>query len=548
MFTDGIDNGSAEEDVAKYQNVIENQSTVGLRQSFLYSFDTAFEQSSALAKSLQAHLVTIHESEINTALEERDRWVLKFLASKPKISKAHKGFNLAKGYTPDLANVYHLLQKAYRFFSSGKYVTKEGLFRVNANVNESRRLATQLLSNTENLSDFEDSILVAHALKTALSNSPPILPATFQQAMIDISQQPKESLLDLARAKIMELPQLNRDCLHILLFLLKIVAKEANVNKMTSVNLSVIFTYLLFPELLVPNPGLQDLLVLLIEECHQIFPNPPLSKVSFVAPGSTKNAQQMPEPSNVAHAPSDPIDDFEISEAPGLPSAPASSHSISHAKKAPALPFDPEALPPRVRRVQSIQPEMHEYLKERSVSDSHAEDAYRNTHHGTGSTDPETDDVPKVRTFSESHHRPLPPHLRPSEDHAPSNLIHAASVPCHGYMRVDHEGDATGHVPQIVHNPPLHPVPPPSHLPPPHPVHATDDYHGQNNEPHHAIASLAPQSTVSAPLHRRSAPPQVAPPAAPTVIVSPRQSVQLNEEAASKPPMSPPPPTPSDAH
>ena len=73
LFTDGVDHGSLAEDVAKYQTTVDVQGVEGLRQSFLYSFDTSFDQSSALAKDLHSNLVMIHESEQNLALEERER-------------------------------------------------------------------------------------------------------------------------------------------------------------------------------------------------------------------------------------------------------------------------------------------------------------------------------------------------------------------------------------------------------------------------------------------------------------------------------------------
>lgn len=344
-----MDNGSVAEDVAKYQGSVAldpantgNSSAKGeesLRQSFLYSLDTAFAESSVLAKSLQAHLVVINESDITAALEERDKWVLKFLAQR-KVAKARAGFNLAKGYTPDLASVYKVLQKVYRYFSGSglAFLSQEGLFRINANVNESKRLANQLLTNSEFLNDFEDSILVAHSLKTALSTSPPILPPSFQHILVEVSKHvksgrfrkpsvsaseasssapaPAESgfgdalnrnegedshltdqnfVLELAKTKIFELPHLNLQCLHILLYLLNLVASQEATNKMGAANLSTIFTFLLFPELLVPNPGLQELIAILVARVNDVFPHPPQLKMQ----GNGVGGRSMSEGKNV---------------------------------------------------------------------------------------------------------------------------------------------------------------------------------------------------------------------------------------------------------
>lgn len=354
LFTDGMDNGSEKEDVEKYQgNVVQEREkgTKGeesLRQSFLYSLDSGFEQSSALAKSLQAHLVVIREEDLASALEERDKWVLKFLSAQRKVSREPKGFNLAKGYTPDLASVHQVLQKVYRYFSSAgsTYVEKEGLFRVNANVNESKRLAQSLLTNNEFLNDFEDSILVAHALKTALSNAPPILPPAFQLILIEVSKhivkapssngsvcatpESVETVLALAQPKLFELPHLNMQCLHILLYLLRLVSSQQSTNKMGAQNLSTIFTFLLFPELLVPNPGLQELVAILIERCNQVFPHAPVLKISAAAGRKASDHSDME------------MSTFSPSLAlPGLAAAPlpsdASSSSAS-SSNAPPIP------------------------------------------------------------------------------------------------------------------------------------------------------------------------------------------------------------------
>jgi hypothetical protein len=562
LFTDGIDNGSDEEDVAKYNGAIEVNSE-GLRQSFLYSFDTAFEQSSALAKTLQAHLVTIHESELNTALEERDRWVLKFLASKPKISKAHKGFNLAKGYTPDMASVYNVLQKTYRFFASGKSATsKEGLFRVNANVHESKRLASQLLSNTEHLNDFEDSILVAHALKTALANGPPILPPLSQHVVIEVSRQPKEVQFGLLRPKIAELPQLNRECLHILLFLLHIVARDSLVNKMTSTNLAVIFTYLLFPDLLVPNPGLQELVVSLIDECQQIFPQPPLFKPTAASSSANPTPPITLSPSSssthLASTDHSPISQNLVStsldyfDPTGFPSAPPSSKSFVPVNTHTKTEHVAEEAPPRVKRAQTtnLRPSPHEALLDSHSAHSHpneSTDAGPSTHNEE-STQKATEGgkVKRAESAASSLHRPLPPHLRTSIGSL-SHPTHHSEVGDHLATEVSTEVENDGSsqmvglgntnptptvlLPRSVpnhtmahferHQDVVRPVPPNSQFEADahtttHSHHA-HDAHDTHDEHLHA-QTHRPSSNPS---HRLSAPPPLAPPPCPVSSAAP---------------------------
>lgn len=498
LFTDGMDNGSSPEDVAKYQGsvALESQGTnagaakgeESLRQSFLYSLDTAFAESSALAKSLQAHLVVINDTDIAAALEDRDKWVLKFLAQR-KVAKARAGYALAKGYTPDLASVYKVLQKVYRYFSGSglAFLEKEGLFRVNGNVNDSKRLANQLLTNSEFLNDFEDSILVAHSLKTALATSPPILPPSFQHILVEVSKhvktgrnkaissstatEPRSSaggsagdasssaapsanesatmeettpanrtalnasknsshrpqverpedperlaeqnfVLELAKTKIFELPHLNLQCLHILLYLLNLVASQEHTNKMGAANLSTIFTFLLFPELLVPNPGLQELISILVMRVNDVFPHPPQLKVSANRSMSQGNELELPAaPKNVIM----PV---------------ASSSSSNTAVVAPAPPSLAEEKPRVIKKAVSLSATTHDLLSRPSaeLSPPKLQVPESKSNNPTPLSSPRLEGAPAIDSLSSDFSRavnPMPPSSSSSSSIGP--LAHSVS-------------------------------------------------------------------------------------------------------------------------
>lgn len=476
LFTDGMDNGSVAEDVAKYQGSVgvEPQGTgsghgkgeESLRQSFLYSLDSAFAESSALAKSLQAHLVVINESDLAAALEERDKWVLKFLAQR-KVAKARSGFNLAKGYTPDLASVYKVLQKVYRYFSSSgfEFLAQEGLFRVNANVNESKRLANQLLTNSEFLNDFEDSILVAHALKTALGSSPPILPPAFQHILIEISKHVKTGknrqltvasnfvasleasssevhsmddsedliakndvthakidatlpkndgddinfVLALAKPKIFELPHINLQCLHILLYLLNLVASQEQTNKMSCANLSTIFSFLLFPEVIVPNPGLQELVAILIARVNDIFPHPPQLKVTLnSSSGGSKHSENEAE-----------LQTYASKNLPVI-------MPIASSSQAPPFPTPSEDLDarPKVKKSVSLSATTHDLLATPSTESSPTKANVEST-----SANPTPISSPRVEISELSIDPSRPVNPMPPTSQNSSNLVRRPSAP-----------------------------------------------------------------------------------------------------------------------
>lgn len=87
-------------------------------------------------------------------------------------------------------------------------------------------------------------------------------------------------LFDTFKAELSSMAKLNRLCLHILLYLLYLIAGQANTNHMDAANLAVVFFPLLFNAITRINPFLQALVRVLVEQTKDIFPAPRVNEGS----------------------------------------------------------------------------------------------------------------------------------------------------------------------------------------------------------------------------------------------------------------------------